>query len=78
MKDKPFTYAIEQRLRFIDFLLFQYGHVNRSAIMDFYGISMPCASRDIQMYLELAPKNMVYDTNAKAYVRGVGFERVWP
>lgn len=72
-----FTYAVEQRLRFIDFLLHQYGTLNRSAIMDYFGISEPCASRDIRQYIELAPANAIYDKVEKTYVRGAGFQRVW-
>lgn len=70
-------YAVEQRLRFIDFLLHQYGTLNRSAIMDYFGLSSPQATKDIQTYIALAPKNMVYDQNAKTYMRGSGFKRVW-
>lgn len=73
-----FTYAVEQRLRFIDFLLHQYGTLNRSAVMDFFGVSEPCASRDIGQYIELAPGNIIYDKTAKMYVRGAQFKRVWP
>ncbi|MCK4620700.1 MAG: hypothetical protein KAT62_00655 [Desulfuromonadales bacterium] len=72
-----FTYAVEQRLRFIDFLLHQYGTLNRSAMVDFFGISEPCATRDIQKYIELVPANAVYDKTAKTYVRGADFRRVW-
>lgn len=71
------TYAVEQRLRFIDFLLHQYGTLNRSAGMDYFGISSPQASRDIQDYILMAPENIVYDKNAKMYQRGVNFSRVW-
>ena len=71
------TYAVEQRLRFIDFLLCQYGTLNRSAGMDYFGISSPQASRDIQDYILMAPDNIVYDKNAKMYLRGVNFNRVW-
>lgn len=72
------TYAQEQRLRFIDFLMHQYGNINRSAIMDYFGISQPCATRDIQEYIALAPENIVYDKNAKTYVRGANFKRIYP
>lgn len=68
-------YAIEQRLRFIDFIVHHYGRINRSIIMDYFGISMPQASRDIQDYVKLAPENLLYDTNAKTYVQGVNFKR---
>lgn len=72
------SYAVEQRLRFIDFLLHQYGFINRSAIEDYFGMSQPNASNDLQAYLTIAPENMVYDAKAKAYVRSETFQRVWP
>lgn len=31
------NYAVQQRLRFIDFLLYHYGRINRSVIMDYFG-----------------------------------------
>lgn len=68
-------YAVEQRMRFIDFLLHQYGVLNISAIMDYYGVSKPCASRDVRDYIAMAPENLTYDKTAKAYVRGVNFNR---
>jgi hypothetical protein len=66
------------RIRFIDFLLEQYGTFNRSALCNFFGISIPQASIDIQAYLALAPGNMVYDNSAKLYRRGEDFKRVIP
>lgn len=76
-KAEKLTYAVEQRLRLIDFLLHQYGSLNRSAIMDYFGISMPCATRDIQMYIERAPGNAIYDHGAKTYIRGANFKRLY-
>ena len=75
---KRTSYAIEQRLRFIDFLLFQYGHINRSALEAYYGISKPQATNDIGDYLKLAPDNARYDLTAKAYMRSEAFKRIWP
>lgn len=70
-------YAIEQRLRFIDFLLHQYGEINRSAIMDYFGVSLPQAACDIAEYKKVAPDNITYDASAKKYLRTKRFERVW-
>jgi len=70
-------YAIEQRLRFIDFLLYQYGEVNRSALMDFYGISTPQATKDFKEYARIAPDNARYCTSKKAYLRNPEFVRVF-
>ncbi|HET6807235.1 MAG TPA: hypothetical protein VFH59_17500 [Frateuria sp.] len=71
------SYAVEQRLRLIDFLLYQYGSINRSALEFFFGISTPQASLDLRAYLALAPDNAVYDKAAKAYVRTERFRLVW-
>lgn len=74
----PLSHALIARLRFIDFLLDQYGHVNRKAIVDFYGLSSLQASHDLQSYLAHAPGNMEYDQSAKHYRRTDAFTRVWP
>jgi hypothetical protein len=71
-------YAQQQRLVFIDSMLDYYGTLNRSALMDYFAISTPQASRDIRDYLALAPGNAVYDKSAKAYVRGAEFKRLYP
>jgi hypothetical protein len=72
------SYAIEQRLRFIDFLLVHYGTVNRAALEDYFGISTPQASNDLRAYLQLAPGNMSYDLSAKTYKRTKVFARIYP
>ena len=66
------------RLRFIDFLLDHYGMFNRSAIVDYFGLSVPQASMDIRAYIEGAPGNLEYDKSGKAYRATAGFTRVWP
>jgi hypothetical protein len=71
------TYAVEQRLRLIDFLLCHYGTLNRSAIMDYFGVSMPQAATDIAAYIKLAPSNMTYDKSAKTYRKTAEFSRIW-
>lgn len=68
-------YAVEQRLLFIDFLLHQYGEVNRSALMDFYGISAPQATKDLKLYMAIAPDNARYCHSKKAYLRNPEFIR---
>ncbi len=71
------TYAVEKRLRFIDFLLQQYGAVSRSALTDYFGISVPQASLDIKKYIELAPSNIEYDKSDKLYRSTKQFSRRW-
>ena len=66
-------WGVERRLEFIEFRLFWEGHVNRSDLMDAFGVSIQQASTDLNRYLDIAPANMAYDKSAKAYVRGPDF-----
>ena len=63
----------ERRLEFIDFRLQWDGRLNRSDLMEHFGISVPQASADIAAYAELAPDNLVYDRSARVYVASSGF-----
>ncbi len=69
------NYAIEQRMRFIDFILEHYGFIHRSVLMDYFGMGEAAATRDFKKYLELAPDNMVYSTKRKAYYKTEVFVR---
>lgn len=70
-------WGVERRLEFIEFRLFWEGHVNRSDLVDAFGISVQQASTDLNRYLGMAPNNMAYDKSAKAYVRGPDFSPVF-
>src|SRR5690606_24330039 len=61
-------WGIEQRLEFIEFRLYWEGFINRSDIVDFFGVSVPQASKDLTLYQERAPGNMEYDKSSKRYV----------
>lgn len=63
----------EQRLEFIEFRLFWEGGVNRSDLINQFGVSVPQASNDLTAYRELAPENVTYDLNGKRYVPAIGF-----
>lgn len=70
-------YAIEQRLRLIDFLVAHYGQINRDALTDYYGISVPQASLDIREYMKQAPANLEYDKVQKTYRKTAQFVRLF-
>ncbi|GAB2930864.1 helix-turn-helix transcriptional regulator [Hafnia psychrotolerans] len=57
----------ERRLEFIDYRLRWDGQINRSSITDFFGISVPQASLDLNEYTKLAPDNLQYDMSARVY-----------
>jgi hypothetical protein len=75
---KPMTYAVQLRIRMIDFLFAQYGWMHREAIMDYFGVSIAQASLDIKTYMNIAPQNIVYNLNAKRYEATQNFTRVYP
>lgn len=66
-----------RRLEFIDFRLQWEGRLNRSDLVDHFGISVPQASTDIASYTELAPGNLTYDRSARVYVATPAFAPVF-
>jgi hypothetical protein len=66
----------ERRLEFIDFRLYWEGRLNRSDLVDFFGISVPQASLDLAKYQEMAPKNAIYDRTEKTYLATDAFTPV--
>lgn len=67
-------WGTERRLEFIEFRVYWEGGVNRSEIVDKFGMSVPQASADLSLYQELAPANLAYDSSQKRYVAGADFE----
>ena len=67
-------WGVAQRLEFIEFRLFWEGYVNRSDLMEQFGLSVNQASADLNRYIGFAPDNMVYDKSARTYVRGLDFK----
>lgn len=62
-------WGVEKRLEFIEFRLFWEGSINRSDIRDYFGVSVPQASKDLGQYQELAPRNIRYDRRLKKYFK---------
>lgn len=69
-----FRWGVERRLEFIEFRLFWEGGVNRSDIVDEFGVSVPQASKDLSLYQEHAPRNIEYDRSLKRYFASDRFE----
>jgi len=67
-------WGVEHKLQFIEFRLFWEGHVNRSDLIDKFGVSPNQSSGDLNRYIALAPDNMVYDKSGKTYVRSSSFK----
>lgn len=61
-------WVAEQRLEFIEFKLFWEGCLNRSDLIDYFGVSVPQASSDLGAYREIAGDNLTYNASLKRYV----------
>ncbi|MER8395419.1 WYL domain-containing protein [Mesorhizobium sp. M1340] len=74
MANGELRWGVEQRLEFIEFRLLWEGGVNRSDIIEMFNVSVPQASKDLTLYQERAPDNLIYDKSAKRYVASERFE----
>lgn len=61
------VWSAAQRLQFIEFRLQWEGHVNRSDLIEAFGISVPQSTLDFREYMERAPGNMDYDKRLRHY-----------
>ena len=62
-------YFEQQRHDFIAQRIQKPGFINRSDIMQKFGVSTPTASHDLTKFQDLHPGQMVYDATAKRYQR---------
>ncbi len=67
-------WASAARFMFLEETVFWTGTVNRSDLVNQFGISEQQASGDFTRYQELAPDNLEYDKSAKAYRAALTFE----
>lgn len=75
LEDIP--YAVVQRLRMIDTLLFHEMPFNRDFIASYFGISNVQVAADVKLYNEIAPKNMKYNMSKRHFESTIDFQRVW-
>lgn len=73
-KIKQLNWGAERRNAFIEFRVFWQGRINRSDLMETFGISLQQASLDLSGYAEQWKRNLVYDKSQRAYVRGRRFK----
>lgn len=74
---KKGPWSVEQRLEFIDFRLHWEGRINRSDLIDYFGVSVPQASADLTLYQESAKNNALYDKTLKTYVASPKYKPVF-
>lgn len=66
-KKPPMRWGVERRMEFIEFRLLWEGGINRSDLVEQFGVSAPQASNDLSQYKESAPDNIIYDLSEKRY-----------
>lgn len=72
------TYAMEQRMRFIDYVLFHFGHITRRHLIDFFGVTSATATRDFALFIELYPGMIRLNHTTKLYVPTPQYRRIFP
>ena len=61
----------------LNFAFYWEGGINRADIMEQFGVSVPQASKDLSLYEEKAPGNLVYDKSEKRYCASENFRNVF-
>jgi hypothetical protein len=72
-----FSFAQKQRLAYIDFKLYFTGMVTRSEIVTHFELGLAAATRDLKIYKERAPENMVYNNVEKKYFITTQFKPIF-
>lgn len=67
-------WGLEKRLQFIEFRIYWEGGINRADLIEQFGISVPQASKDLNLYEEKAPGNLAYDKSKKRYLASADFK----
>ena len=71
---KGANWSVERRYEFMEFRLYWQGNINRSDLMDAFGISVQQASKDFANYIEGRKSNLTYDKRLRTYLRGKNFK----
>jgi predicted DNA-binding transcriptional regulator YafY len=71
---KGANWSVERRYEFMEFRLYWQGHINRSDLMEAFGISVQQASKDFANYIEGRKSNLAYDKRLRTYLRGKNFK----
>ena len=70
--------VVRQRLQWIEDRLWWVGELNRSDLVERFGISPPQATNDIGLYQKLVPNALKYDSKNKHYVCAGEFVPLFP
>ncbi|NOX09168.1 MAG: WYL domain-containing protein [Gammaproteobacteria bacterium] len=72
---KALKWNTRQRLQYIEIIAFYTGTVSRGDVANTFGISDAAATKDIKLYNQLAPDNLIYKQSVFGFVPGPGFKQ---
>ena len=70
-------WATRQRLQYIEIMAYYNGVVTRSDVAKAFGISDAAATKDLKLYSDLAPNNLIYNHNVFGFVPHESFREVF-
>ncbi len=70
-------WATRQRLQYIEIMAWYAGVVTRSDVARAFGLSDPAATKDLKLYGDLTPGNLIYNHSVFGFVPGEGFAAVF-
>lgn len=70
-------WATRQRLQYIEIVAYYSGLVSRSDVAKAFGISDAAATKDLKLYNDLAPGNLIYSHSVFGFVPGDAFREVF-
>ncbi|MBT9567583.1 MAG: WYL domain-containing protein [Thiobacillus sp.] len=70
-------WATQQRLHYIEVMAWYTGVVTRSDVARAFGLSDPAATKDLKLYGDLAPGNLIYNHSVFGFVPDPGFQAVF-
>ncbi len=65
-----------QRLQYIEIMSFYIGVVTRSDVAKAFGISDAAATKDLSLYGQIAPDNLIYKQNVFGFIPSPSFKEV--
>ncbi len=70
-------WAARQRLQYIELMAYYTGIVSRSDVAKAFGISDAAATKDLKLYGDLAPNNLIYNHGVFGFVPSEAFREVF-
>jgi len=70
-------WASRQRLEYIEIMAYYTGVISRSEVAEAFGISDAAATKDLKLYNDLAPDNLIYKHSVFGFVPAPDFQEVF-